>query len=233
MGVRYDFTGKTCGCWKVIERDKNPKSKSHETFWISECQRCGNIASVRTTDLKKEPKSCNKCKGLELRSYNVGDKYGLLTIIDKALSKGNHSYVKCQCECGNIIDVRLEHLKGQCHGTTISCGCSNISSGELKIKRILEDNNVNFRYQYIIPEFSKYMPFDFAIMDKDNSLLKLIEFDGEQHFRAVELFGGEEQFKVQQERDNRRNQYCKEHNIPLLRIPYYDYNKIDLEMLLS
>lgn len=30
-----DYTGKICGCWKVIERDYHPKSKSHETFWFA------------------------------------------------------------------------------------------------------------------------------------------------------------------------------------------------------
>lgn len=107
-----DFTGRACGCWQVIERDRNPKSKSHETFWKCKCQRCGNLASVRKTDLKKKPKSCNNCKGQDLRSYKIGDRYGLLTIVDKATMRSGHTYVKCRCECGNLIEVRLEHLKG-------------------------------------------------------------------------------------------------------------------------
>lgn len=238
-----DFTGKICGCWKVIERDRNPSSRSHETFWKCECQRCGNLASVRKTDLKKEPRSCNNCKGdiisekhgdNGIRSYKIGDRYGLLTIIGRESMQGHHTYVKCKCECGNIVSVRLEHLKGQCRtGRTISCGCSKISGGELKIKKLLEENNINFRYQYIIPEFSKYMAFDFAIMNGKNELIKLIEFDGEQHFYPVDFFGGEEQFNIQQERNKRKNDYCDEHNIPLLRIPYTDYDKIDIAMLLS
>lgn len=112
-----DYTGKIYGCWKVLERDKNPKSKSHETFWISECQNCGNIASVRKTDLDKNPSSCNKCKGEaisnKLRSYSIGERYGLLTIIDKAPADGHHTRVLVQCDCGSEpFMVRLEHLKG-------------------------------------------------------------------------------------------------------------------------
>lgn len=229
-----DMTGKICGCWKVIERDKNPTSKSHETFWKCECQRCQTIVSVRKCDLKKEPKSCNNCKGWGSRSYKIGERYGLLTIIGEGSFRGNHTYVKCQCDCGNIIEVRLEHLKGQGRkGRTISCGCASISSGELKIKELLEDNNINFRYQYIISDFSKFMPFDFAIMDKNNNVIKLIEFDGEQYYSPVDFFGGEEKFQLQKERDCRRDKYCEEHNIPLLRVSYLDYDKINIDMLIS
>lgn len=242
-----DFTGRVCGCWQVIERDRNPKSKSHETFWKCKCQRCGNLASVRKTDLKKEPKSCNNCKGDIVRQtfeekgvtkhpIHIGDKFGLLTIIDRADKeyRGEKGYWKCQCVCGNIVNIKVDHLLGRCHGRAISCGCSNISSGELKIKQLLEENNINFRYQYIIKDFNKYSAFDFAIFDDaENKLLKLIEFDGEQHFRAVEYFGGEEKFKLQKERDKRKDDYCKQNNIKLQRIPYYDYDKIDIDLLLS
>lgn len=237
MGVRYDFTGKTCGCWKVIERDKNPKSKSHETFWLCECQRCGNVASVRATDLKKEPRSCNNCKGSVIQdimaekgltSYKIGDRYGLLTIIGREPMRNNHTYVTCKCDCGNIISVRLAHLKGQCHGRTISCGCAKRSSGEIKIEQCIQD--YNYQCQYIIPELSKFMPFDFAIF-KNGQLYCLIEYDGEQHYRAIDHFGGEEQYKLQQENDKRRDQFCSEYNLKLIRVPYYDYDKITVNYM--
>lgn len=239
-----DFTGEIHGCWKVIERDKNPKSKSHATFWISECQNCGNIASVRKEDLDKNPRSCNKCKGdiiskifddKGLRSWKIGDKYGLLTIIGKGTSKSNHTYVKVQCDCGSEpFEVRLEHLKGQnCRGKTISCGCSSKSSGEIKIARILKENNVIFEEQYRISDFSKFALFDFAIFDRQHNLIKLIEYDGEQHFKPIDFFGGEEKFKQQQENDRRKDSYCLKNGIKLTRISYADYDNINLEMLLS
>lgn len=80
-----DYTNQIHGCWKVLERDKNPKSKSHETFWLCECQNCGAIKSVRKTDLDKNPRSCNNCKGQLTKSWQIGDRYGLL---EKALRRG-------------------------------------------------------------------------------------------------------------------------------------------------
>lgn len=229
-----DYSGQIHGCWKVIERDKNPKSKSHETFWICECLNCGKISSVRKGDLDKNPKSCNNCKGKDRRKYEIGDKYGLLTIIGNAPCKNNKTYVKVQCDCGSKpFEVRLEHLKGQSHARTISCGCAKRSSGELKIKNILMNKNLSFKEQYRIKDKNNnVMIFDFMIM-KENNIIALIEYDGEQHYRPVEYFGGENKFKIQQIRDERKDIYCKENNIVLIRIPYYDYEKINDEYILN
>lgn len=123
-------------------------------------------------------------------------------------------------------------MKGQGRkGRTISCGCASQSSGEIKITQLLEKANINFQTQYRIKNFNISAPFDFAIFNGDNKLLGLIEYDGEQHFRAVDYFGGEEQLKAQQERDERKNKWCKENNIRLIRIPYTDFNDIDIEYL--
>lgn len=231
-----DYTNQICGCWKVIERDLFPTSKSHETFWKCQCQKCGNITSVRKTDLDRNPKSCNNCKGEDLHSWKIGDRYGILTIIGKGKSKNNHSYVKVQCDCGSDpFEVRLEHLKGQGrNGKTISCGCLTESSGELKIRTILENANINFQTQYLIKnENNKIMYFDFVIFDKNNNIIKCIEYNGIQHYEPVDYFGGKERFKQQQERDKRKNDYCNTHNIILQWIPYTEYDNINLEMLLS
>lgn len=68
------------------------------------------ISSVRKGDLDKNPKSCNNCKGKDRRKYEIGDKYGLLTIIGNAPCKNNKTYVKVQCDCGSKpFEVRLEH----------------------------------------------------------------------------------------------------------------------------
>ena len=68
------------------------------------------------------------------------------------------------------------------------------------------------------------MRFDYFIID----INLLIEVDGEQHYRPV-CFGGvtkeraELNFKKSKERDRIKDNYCKKHNIKLLRIPYGEY----------
>ena len=125
--------GMRFGDWEVIERDYNPTSKQHSTFWFCKCNICGNIYSVsRDSLVNKKSECCNKCKGEKIRqkaeerglaTWHKGDRFGMLEVIESAGTKGNHSYVKCKCDCGNIVNVRVEHLKGTSHGRTISCGC--------------------------------------------------------------------------------------------------------------
>lgn len=219
----------------VIERDYNPPFKSHETAYKCKCQLCGEIKTYRKTNIVNGP-GCHKCSstkgGRGYREWNIGDKFGFLTIIGEGQQKG---YVKCQCKCGTVRDFRLDHLKanGNSHSRTISCGCSQISSGELKILQILKDNQINFEHQYRIPELSKFMSFDFAILDENNQLIKLIEYNGEQHYHPIEKWGGEEQYLIQIERDNRKVKWCKDHDIELLVIPYTEYDQIDINYLLK
>ena len=54
-----------------------------------------------------------------------------------------------------------------------------------------------------------------------------IEYNGEQHYKPVRPFGGTLSFKRQQERDNALRQYCIEHEITLIEIPYWDYDNIE------
>ena len=234
--------GMKFGDWEVIERDYNPTSKQHSTFWFCKCNLCGNIYSVsRDSLVNKKSECCNKCKGEKIRqkaeergltTWHKGDRFGMLEIIESAGTRGGHSYVKCKCDCGNIVNVRVANLKGQSHSKTISCGCASKSSGEIKITQILEKANIDFQSQYRIKAFSLSSPFDFAIF-KNEKLLGLIEYDGEQHFESVDFFGGEEKLKLQRERDERKNKWCKENNIRLIRIPYTEYDNLTLEYLLS
>lgn len=55
----------------------------------------------------------------------------------------------------------------------------------------------------------------------------LIEYDGEQHFRATEYMGGEKKWKENQIRDKLKNAYCLENNITLIRIEYTQFNNIE------
>jgi hypothetical protein len=77
------------------------------------------------------------------------------------------------------------------------------------------------------------MKFDFVIFNEKNEIQLLIEYNGEQHYNSIEKWGGKDKLIVQQERDARKKQYCEEHNIPLLIIPYWEYDKITLDYIIS
>lgn len=105
----------------------------------------------------------------------------------------------------------------------------SLTKGERKIYEYLEKQNINSNQQQTFEDcvHINKLRFDFSILGSDNDVIALVEFDGKQHFEPVEYFGGEDSFKLQQLKDQIKNDYCEKNNIPLLRIPYWDEKNID------
>ncbi len=101
-----------------------------------------------------------------------------------------------------------------------------ISINEEKISEILEENNISFNMEYIFKELPK-LRYDFYIP----SLNLAIEYDGELHYKSVKYFGGNEGLFRRQKLDKIKSNFCKENNINLLRIPYW--NKDNIENILK
>ena len=64
-----------------------------------------------------------------------------------------------------------------------------------------------------------------------NNKIYFIEYNGIQHYEAIEYFGGITQFEKQKERDSYLRDYCKNNNIMLLEIKY-DIDSNDIENLI-
>jgi hypothetical protein len=50
----------------------------------------------------------------------------------------------------------------------------------------------------------------------------VIEYDGEQHFQPLSIFGGEKSFELQKIKDEIKNKFCEKKNIKMYRIKYND-----------
>lgn len=157
-------------------------------------------------------------------------RFGKLTVKERSERKGKSGevYWVCQCDCGNVIEVLGGSLRRKEGNQTVSCGCYHRSMGELKIIELLENAGIEYIDQYSFLDLPKSR-YDFAIIE-NNSVIRLIEFDGEQHFKDVPNWGG---LELQKERDNRKNNYAFSHNIPLVRIPYWERDNINLEMIMG
>jgi very-short-patch-repair endonuclease len=107
----------------------------------------------------------------------------------------------------------------------LGCIKCNNSIGEVRISNYLTENNIFFETQKTFNgcKLDKLLRFDFYLRDYNIC----IEFDGEQHFRVIEYFGGLESFKKIQCRDSIKNDFCNRSGIKLLRISYNDINSID------
>ena len=90
----------------------------------------------------------------------------------------------------------------------------------MKISEYLNENNVNFEFQKTFTDCKHKLAlmFDFYLTDYNT----IVEFDGIFHYK--DIYGGLED---QQMRDEIKNKYCYENDIPLVRIPYYEFDKMN------
>ena len=111
------------------------------------------------------------------------------------------------------------------------------SKGEEKIAKLLKANGIPFKQEVSFKDLKSLrgnlLRFDFAIFSK-GKIVALIEFDGKQHFCQVPYFQKTIfEFRQTQEWDRRKNAYCLRKNIPLIRIPYWDYENLTIEKILT
>lgn len=209
---RTDETGNKYGKLTVIcQATDKEYPRPH---WICECE-CGNIVIVHGNALRQNrTQSCGCLQLGQVASIQPGQKFGKLTILHKAENKNYQSRWTCQCECGSIITTSSHNLL---RGNSKSCGCVH-SWGEETISKILTKQKIKFSKQYSFSDlkFTRRLRFDFALLDKQNNLIALIEFQGIQHYDKDNKYYTEHIVKS----DRAKKEYCKKHNIKLFEIKY-------------
>ena len=195
---------------------------------------------MRTENSKKKAvRACPKCmqeytnqRVAKLGKQSIKDlsnlRFGYLTALyptEERRGNGYNVVWHCVCDCGTEVDVAGLDLQ---RGHTQSCGCVK-SKGERKIALCLQNLNIRFCKQYtfeccINPNTNRKLPFDFYLPEHHCC----IEYDGEQHYKASNTgWNTKKNTEAVQYRDNIKNQFCEQYRIPLIRIPYWDYNQID------
>lgn len=237
LGKSKDLSKETYEHFKAIKRIK-PYTNSRHAHWLclcecgqyftstsghlnaGSCKSCGHLQKDKASQVLKKYLEDNKGKP---RVDYVGYKSGKLTVISFShINKNHRSVWNCQCECGNIKQTASSELAKK---ETKSCGCLNQSYGSYKIEQILLKNNIPFEKEKTFetcrfPNSNALARFDFFV----NGIL--IEFDGKQHYEYVGGYFTYNDFQNLQKRDEYKNKWCKENNIPLIRIPYFDEDKI-------
>lgn len=216
-GVAKNEVGNTYGRLTVLKRANY--TKNGKIVWTCQCQ-CGNIVDVRGTDLRNGyTLSCgcfskNQASERQFKD-ETGKQYGYLTVLS-LVQKSPQAIWLCKCKCGRLKEVKGTYLR---NGTTKSCGCL-LSWYEEEINDLLNRWNINYSRQVTFPNLKNsqnhYLRFDFGIYNNENQLKGLIEYNGEQHYKSIECWGGESQLKKQQEHDKLKLEYCENNNIPLL-----------------
>lgn len=231
---KIDYTirlaGQRFGHLTVIE---DSGERFHRAIlWRCKCD-CGNEKNITSSRLNSgHAKSCgnDNCPYHHYFDDIAGQRFGkLIAIKPTSMKDGSHMYWLCQCDCGNKHEVASNHLK---RGDIQSCGCISTSIGEMNIKKILEENNIEYKEQITFDDLKniRSLRFDFGIYE-NGKLIRLIEFDGVQHFKEQSYFSHD--LTSIKNNDNIKNEYCKNNAIPLVRIPYWERDKITLKMILG
>lgn len=236
-----EMIGKKFGLLTVLEEDiEHPKTKNRCKFWKCQCD-CGNIKVINGNNLRSgNTKSCgclhkiamqqrfndknNIPKGFEIKNYK-NQKIGKLLVLEATNQRTKDGYViwKCQCDCGNITYINSHNLNRQ---SVLSCGCLS-SKGEQKLISIFQDLKIVFEKEKtfsscVFPNTNQLARFDFYLPDFNI----LIEFDGSQHFFETKYLT-KDSLQTIQARDQFKDQWCKNNNIILIRIPFWDYDKLN------
>ena len=242
--IRHSKQEPSCGCKnrehmikklsKKIEGQKFGRLLILESIWDDVAKvkclcDCGKeVILNRNSVITKHTKSCGCLQKDTMRNIRLKDDTNYVSDfgvkILKPYKRNKKGQLVWECECGYCnnhfysIPARIKnnHIK--------SCGCLISSSMESYIKNFLDQNNINYETQYTyedcINKKGNKLRFDFAIK-KNQQVYFLIEYDGKQHFESIDYFGGEEGFKTRLEYDKIKTDYCRNNNIPLLRLPYY------------
>lgn len=127
-----------------------------------------------------------------------------------------HTGIKVRCRVHNVEYSTTPDLLSRGYGICPAC---SMTSGEHAVAAYLEENGIEYVYQYT-PEDGGVgkKRYDFYL----KSINTIIEYDGIQHYEPVSNFGGEETYKYTKSCDAIKDDYCRAKNIRLLRIPYYE-----------
>lgn len=129
-------------------------------------------------------------------------------------------------KCISCGDVFIKNLANYKHGYGVCNKCSQkVSKGERTIINILEKYHIKYEQEKRFNECrdKRPLPFDFYLPTYN----VLIEFDGEQHYKKMRTFDTDETFKIRQDHDKIKTNYCYTHHIKLIRISYLEINKIE------
>lgn len=188
---------------------------------------CGHEWFITPNNFLNHNERCPNCCGNVLKTteqfknevYNlVKDEYSVLNSYINA-----RTYILMKHNiCNNTYNIIPDSFL---RGTR--CPICNESKGEQKVRCWLENRNIKFKPQYIFNDLKDktFLRFDFGILDRQDILIFLVEYDGIGHYDKNAF--GEESYKLTIYHDQLKNQYCQKNNIPLLRIPYWDFDNIE------
>lgn len=208
---------------------------------------CGNTFESPFDNVKNKSRvQCYEClpkEGNRFEKGMGGQRKGHETFAQQLYDLHKDEYLIIDEYSDAKTKLRLKHNCGFIWNTTPDnvinkkrrCPqCYDVKNSHLSkdIEKWLNEHSFSFQKEYRIKEcvYKRTLPFDFAIF-KNGNLFMLIEADGQHHFDYFRYIRDEKvreaKFLSQKKRDQIKNSYCEQNNIPLLRIPYFKHNELN------
>lgn len=141
-------------------------------------------------------------------------KHPHIVLRDKYL--GTHINTSHECLlCGHKWDPKPANLL-----SGMGCPCCNESKGEKAVAMWLKSHGIDYISQKKFNNCRdrRELPFDFYLPNYN----VCIEYQGKQHYEAIDYFGGKETLLYTQYHDQIKFDYCMDNHICLICIPYWE-----------
>lgn len=213
-----------CKCGKEFGRSFDNFKRKKTTL----CQSCSNTRPL--SEVGKKKIGLSKLKPID----------EVLELVENQMKcKFIKRYIKKNTRSTVIVFECLVHGVQEVYWTNLikrqgcpECNEHNKQNSKpmIKVENWLKGHNIAFEKEFKFKECKdkRKLPFDYYLPN-DNTC---IEVDGRQHFEKA-YFGGASEEKANKmleytkRHDEIKNNFCKNNNIKLIRIPYFEINNID------
>lgn len=187
-------------------------------------------------DSLKQGQGCPYCAGNGKYSYeefiDIFKENGFEPLFIKDDCINTSILLNCKCVfTGEKTKLSLNTINQMGH----VCPYCTKSLGESLVEKVLKNNDVDFIFQKTFPKCKHInkLRFDFYLPDYN----LCIEYQGKQHNQPIQFGSMTKEdaliaFGLQIKKDNIKRRYCKNNNIELLEIYWWDKNKIE-QIILS
>jgi hypothetical protein len=170
-----------------------------------------------------------KCKKNIYKTYLMSNTKKII----KSIYAHNTLYNCNKCNWKHISKYEInKHIKYNHPKKYTKKNIPGKSKGEKKISYFLHLNKIKFTMEKTFNNLygigGRLLRYDFSFYINKKHML--IEYDGEYHYKIIKGRTNKYILKKQQLHDKIKDNYAKQNNISLLRIPYYEFNNITLKI---
>lgn len=193
-----------------------------------QCLKCGYIFKTKLSHIVMDGSKCKKCTHESYKMSHidfikrVNEVLPEIEILDKYNGSSKRINYKCKICNSTHSAIANNLLEG------FGCPYCNASKGEKACKLYFDNNQICYIPQYefdgLVGVNGGNLKFDFAIFDDKRNLSFLLEYDGIFHYEKQYEHDGFENIQIH---DKRKNDFCVNNNIQLIRIPYWEFDNID------